>query len=123
MALGTKYKRNVDNGEKQTQTRVDAAKEMAREIKEKTGCSFADALEQACNIILRRENWSVNIRDAQIITEINATRSRYGFGPVQQRDEQEAVEDRRCDEIARLWMRSCGGAAEGSTCAGSSTPG
>ena len=54
----------------------------------------------------------MNIRDTQIITDINATRERYGFGPVLARDEQSAVEERHCDEIARLWVRSFGGVEE-----------
>ena len=54
----------------------------------------------------------MNIRDAQIITDINTTRERYGFGPVLARDEQSATEERHCDEIARLWMQSFGGAEE-----------
>lgn len=54
----------------------------------------------------------MNIRDAKIIADINTTRARYGFGPVLTRDEQSAVEERRCDEIARLWMRSFGGVGE-----------
>ena len=54
----------------------------------------------------------MNIRDAQIITDINTTREHYGFGPLLARDEQSAIEERHCDEIARLWMQSFGGAEE-----------
>lgn len=54
----------------------------------------------------------MNIRDAQIITDINATRARYGFGPLLACDEESAIEERGCDEIARLWTLSFAGVEE-----------
>jgi len=56
MALSTNYKRNLDNEQKRVNEQLELAKEMARDIAEEEGCSYIEALQMACDVILKREN-------------------------------------------------------------------
>ena len=45
----------------------------------------------------------------EIIDQIEATRAAYGWPPLTEEQDKAAVEERRCDQIAELWVAHHGG--------------
>lgn len=52
---------------------------------------------------------NTSITADQIIDQIDATRAAYGWPPLTAEQYKAAVEERRCDQIAEMWVRYHGG--------------
>lgn len=52
---------------------------------------------------------NTSITAEQIIDQIDATRAVYGWPPLSAEQDKSAVEERRCDQIAEMWVRYHGG--------------
>lgn len=52
---------------------------------------------------------NTSITADQIIDQIDATRADYGWPPLTAEQDKAAVEERRCDQIAEMWVRYHGG--------------